>query len=158
MRLPFLMLLATLAGCASTTRTTPERGPACTTALRMEEASRPPGGPDDAAPSVDPDTPHTALSLVLLCEDRAPEVLPLGTEIGACFAIERPAGALLAARCWWGGAGAVWVVAREDYERDGALVARRAASDEMDAAPRELEPVASLPLPPRARVSALEAH
>lgn len=136
-----LLLPAACGGAAQTDRTTigvPERE--CTAALRFEE-------PDTMLP--DADRPATRVSLVLLCENESPRRVLLGDEVGACFRIEEER-ALLRARCWWAGEGAMIEVAHET----DALIVRRAAIHEASGI-SAFEEIARLEVPPRARVQAL---
>ena len=84
------------------------------------------GGTDES------ETPHTMVSLVRIAPDGERHVLDLHDEIGACY-LEPASGALLAGRCWWGGAGARYEVRREG----DAVVAYRADVDEMADEPAE---------------------
>jgi hypothetical protein len=89
----------------------------CTAALRFQE-------PAEAEES-DPAPPRTAITLVLICEDRSTASFPVGDEVGACYPIDA-AGALLRARCWWAGVGAIVEV----HRRGDALIVVRSAVDE----------------------------
>lgn len=92
-----------------------ERLPPYAVALRFEDA-----GTDEH------ETPYTAVSLVRIAPDGRRTVVALRREMGACFH-EDASGTLAAARCWWAGAGARYVVRRED----DAVAAARAEVDEM---------------------------
>jgi hypothetical protein len=109
-------------------------------ALRLEDAGE------------EGDTPHTRVVLVRISPEGDRELTELRTEMGACY--ERPeVGALIAAHCWWAGAGARYVVRRD---RD-AVVALRADEDE-EAGSGELAEVARLPIPEDARVEVVGAR
>lgn len=83
-------------------------------ALRLEDA-----GEDENA------TPRTRVALVKIEPDGAREIAELRVELGACWHEPVP-NAMIAARCWWGGAGA-----RYEVRREGELiVAWRAGLDE----------------------------
>lgn len=83
-------------------------------ALRLED-----GGADED------DTPRTRVRLVRIAPDGERGVADLGEERAACYYREAP-GALIAATCWWAGAGGTYEVRRED----GAVVAYRTPTDE----------------------------
>jgi hypothetical protein len=83
-------------------------------ALRFEEAE-----PDET------DTPRTRALLVRITPDGRREATDLAVELGACLH-EDAREALIAARCWWGGAGALYEVHRVE----DAVVALRAELDE----------------------------
>lgn len=139
-----------LAGCGGATNagtTTPVREEPvreCTAALRFSE----PAGQDPAAGDVEP--PRTAVALVLICEDEETRTVPVGTEVGACFPDEASEGALLRARCWWAGQGAIVVVRRNGE----VLEVLRSEVDEMTGA-GELERVTELPIPENHSLHAL---
>jgi len=84
-------------------------------ALRLEEA-----GADDA------DTPRTRVTLVEIEPDGARTLEELHVEVGACWHDTNVTDVLIAARCWWGGAGARYVVVRDG----DAVIARRRELDE----------------------------
>lgn len=107
-------------------------------ALRLEDA-----GPDEN------ETPRTRASLVRIAPDGTRTVAALGEELGACYHQPAP-GALIAARCWWGGAGARYVVRRVDDR----VVALRADEDEM-AGTAELEERGHVEVPEEARLEVL---
>jgi len=109
------LLLAACGGAsprAATTGPEPEDGPApeYVVALRLVDA-----GADERG------TPRTRVLLVTIAPDGARAVAALRVEPGACWS-EPLAGALTSARCWWGGAAALYRVRREG----GAVVAERA--------------------------------
>ena len=83
-------------------------------ALRLED-----GGTDED------DTPHTRVRLVRIAPDGERAVADLGEERAACYYREAP-GALIAATCWWAGAGGTYELRREG----GAVVAYRTPTDE----------------------------
>ena len=145
-----LCLCAAVAlGCGGASAAAPaETSPECTVALRLEQAPTPPGSPT-------PDTPWTAVSLVLLCDDRAPQVAQLRTEMGACFESAAPGDAMLAATCWWAGSGGEWSVTRVGAAEGGELVAHRRESDEGEAGPSAPVEVARMPIPEHARLRGL---
>jgi hypothetical protein len=138
----WIVLLAGCGGAGAAGGTTPEAPRReCTAALRFEE-------PDETAPVID-DRPRTDVSLVLICEGEGTRRVAIGAEVGACFGSDA-GDALLRARCWWGGDGAILEVRTED----DALVVRRAGIDEEGGA-GALEETARLPLPEGAHVQPL---
>lgn len=144
---PLCALVALGCGGASAAAPT-ETSPECTVALRMEPAPAPPSSPT-------PDTPWTAVSLVLLCDDRAPQISELRTEMGACFETAAPGDAMLAATCWWAGSGGEWSVTRVGAAGAAELVAHRRESDEAEAGPSAPVEVARMPIPEHARLRGL---
>lgn len=138
------LLLGACGGATSTGSTTPDAPRReCTAALRFQE----PGG---ERPLRDDEMPRTAIHLVLICEDEALRVLPVSTEVGACFSEPASDGALLRARCWWAGQGAV-VIVRRDGDR---LEALRADVDEHTGT-STLERVVDLEIPANHTLQAL---
>ncbi|MDQ3035874.1 MAG: hypothetical protein M3Y87_25955, partial [Myxococcota bacterium] len=118
----------------------------CTAALRFQE----PPEPDASAGVADEEPPRTAVSLVLICENEPTRRLAIGSEVGACFAIEAGEGSLLLARCWWAGQGALI-----DVRRDGDVLEVRRADIDEHTGTGSLEPASELPVPENADVRAL---
>src|SRR5262245_40495441 len=92
------LLASSVVGCGgapSAEDTTPKAAEPerkCTAALRFTEPSEP----------ADPDAaPRTAITLVLICDDRSTEHVSIGEETGACYGVES-LDVLLRTRCWWG--------------------------------------------------------
>ncbi|WP_236606983.1 hypothetical protein [Sandaracinus amylolyticus] len=129
-------LLAACGGATNVGTTTPEDAPRreCTAALRFAEP--------EVAQTSDEEMPRTAIGLVLICEDEPIQTVAIGTEVGACFNDEASEGALLRARCWWAGQGAIVVVRRNGE----VLEVLRADVDEQTGI-GELEPVTQLEIP-----------
>ncbi|AKF05362.1 hypothetical protein DB32_002511 [Sandaracinus amylolyticus] len=99
-------LLVACGGATNAGSTTPVDAPRreCTAALRFAEP--------EVAQTSDEEMPRTAIALALICEDEPIRTVAIGTEVGACFNDEASDGALLRARCWWAGQGAIVVVRR----------------------------------------------
>ncbi len=114
------LALALLLGCGASVPPPAEpvddEGPQTyAVALRLEDA-----GADEH------DTPRTRVSLVKIAPDGARTVEVLHTELGACWHETDVEGVLIAARCWWGGAGARYAIARVG----DTVIARRRDVDE----------------------------
>ncbi len=86
-------------------------------ALRLED-----GGMDEN------ETPRTRVVLVAIEPDGARGLTELEVETGACWHVEGEGAVLIAARCWWAGAGGVYALSREG----DAVIARRRSVDELD--------------------------
>ena len=80
---------------------------------------------EDAGVDAQTDTPYTRVLLVRVAPDGATEPNELSREPGVCQHETRQ-GALIAAQCWWAGAGARFTVVR----RGERVVAERVALDE----------------------------
>lgn len=80
---------------------------------------------EDGGVDAQTDTPHTRVLLVRIGPDGATEPHELSREPGVCQH-ETRRGALIAAQCWWAGAGARFTVVR----RGERVVAERVALDE----------------------------
>lgn len=141
-----LVVASLLAACGGaspdggTTPVAPRRD--CTAALRFEE-------PDAPVATDTADRPRTRVSLVLICEREPTRRVLLGDEVGACYGIDDE-GALLRARCWWAGEGAMIEVVRDA----DALVVRRAAIEESTGV-GAFEETTRLDVPPGAQIQAL---
>jgi hypothetical protein len=113
----------------------------CTAALRFADAEHVMEHEDDV---------RTEVSLILICEEEPLARTSLGIAVGACFSNEPSEGVLLSARCWWGGAGALFEV-RVAGE---VLEAGRADIDE-ETGVGEMRVVGELRVPESAIVRAL---
>lgn len=122
---PFALLFCFLLGCGAASprasipdepaeRDEDEPPPTYAIALRLEDA----GTRED-------DTPRTRVMLVAIAPGGDRTVNEVRVELGACWH-DGSNDALITARCWWAGAGAVYAIRREG----GAVVAHRRSADE----------------------------
>lgn len=139
----WLLVVCVVAGCGAApppveTRADDDEPETYAVALRLEDA-----GTDEN------ETPHTAVSLVRIAPGGERTVESLRDEIGACYNIEA-SGALVAARCWWAGEGARYVVRREG---DAVIALRAQAHEETDEGP--LEEIGRVEVPADAELQVL---
>ncbi len=142
-----LWLVILLAGCGAATPppedpSDQDDGPETfAVALRLEDA----GATED-------ETPQTRVALVRIAPDGTRTLEELGVELGACWNDAGQGEVLIAARCWWAGAGARYEVVREG----DAVIARRQGVDEMTEGGGWIE-VGRVEIPEGARVQVLTA-
>lgn len=116
----------------------PERRARHAIALRLEE-----GETDEN------ETPHTRVALVHIAPSGERQIHDLGTEPGLCYHATL-ADTLIAAECWWAGAGSRYGLRRTA----DAVVALRVDVDE-ETGPSEAREIARVEIPRRAELDVL---